>query len=99
MQEPVTLFGPGRAPAVGRDQTVTTFQGVAARLSRGSGARLEVLHAEVSGDLGVLAGLESSVLSVAGGPVQPQTLRVTMIYRREGGVWRLVHRHGDGLPG
>jgi ketosteroid isomerase-like protein len=56
-----------------------------------------VLHAEVSGNLGVIAGLESSVFSVEGGPVQPQTLRVTMIYRREGGVWRLAHRHADPL--
>jgi ketosteroid isomerase-like protein len=96
-EDPVTLFGPGRAPAVGRKQSFTTFEGAAARLSRGSGARVEVLHAEVSGNLGVIAGLESSVFSVEGGPVQPQTLRVTMIYRREGGVWRLAHRHADPL--
>lgn len=97
-QDPVTLFGPGRAPAVGREQAFTTFEGAAARLSRGSSARIDVLHAEVSGNLGVIAGLESSVFSAAGGPVQPQTLRVTMIYRHEGGRWALVHRHADPLP-
>jgi ketosteroid isomerase-like protein len=25
-------------------------------------------------------------------------LRVTQVYRREGGEWRLVHRHGDFAP-
>src|SRR5215207_5398532 len=31
-------------------------------------------------------------------PLQPNTLRVTHIYRREHGDWKLVHRHGDHPP-
>jgi ketosteroid isomerase-like protein len=26
------------------------------------------------------------------------TLRVTQVYRREGGVWKVVHRHADTEP-
>ncbi|MCV2489030.1 SgcJ/EcaC family oxidoreductase [Geodermatophilus sp. YIM 151500] len=96
--EPVTLYAPGRPPAVGREQVVTTFARAAARLSRGSDARVEVHHVEVGGDLAVLAGLEHSVFSAADGPRRPQTLRVTLVYRREDGVWRLVHRHADAVP-
>jgi len=29
---------------------------------------------------------------------QPVKLRVTLIYRREDGDWKLVHRHGDFAP-
>jgi ketosteroid isomerase-like protein len=37
-------------------------------------------------------------VSVDGVPVEPYTLRVTHIYRRENGVWKIVHRHGDAPP-
>ena len=26
------------------------------------------------------------------------TVRVTHVYRRENGVWRIFHRHGDSTP-
>jgi ketosteroid isomerase-like protein len=46
-------------------------------------------------------------VSIDGVPVEPYTLRVTQVYRREDGSWKVVHRHGDrlsidqsqGLPG
>ena len=38
------------------------------------------------------------MVSVHGGPRQPNTLRVTQVYRREDGDWKLIHRHGDGPP-
>ena len=31
------------------------------------------------------------------GEDKEMTLRVTQIYRREGGAWRVIHRHGDAL--
>ena len=33
-----------------------------------------------------------------GVPVEPYTLRVTHVYRREHGEWKIVHRHGDPVP-
>jgi ketosteroid isomerase-like protein len=33
-----------------------------------------------------------------GGPVEPITLRVTHVYRREDGEWKIVHRHADVPP-
>jgi ketosteroid isomerase-like protein len=43
-------------------------------------------------------GVERFNGSIAGRPVEPVTVRVTHIYRREDGNWKIVHRHGDN-PG
>ena len=32
------------------------------------------------------------------GESRTYTLRVTRVYRREDGQWRIVHRHGDTPP-
>ena len=34
-------------------------------------------------------------MSIDGVPVEPYTLRVTQVYRREHGEWKVVHRHAD----
>lgn len=96
--DPVTLFGGVLPSKVGWEAVRDGFESVARRFKEGSGARLEVLAAEVSGDLGYLVAHEHSLGSFDGGPVVENTLRVTQIYRREGGAWKLVHRHGNSPP-
>ena len=48
-----------------------------------------------SGDLAYTIGYEHITVSMDGGPVAPLTLRVTHLYRREDGEWKIVHRHAD----
>jgi hypothetical protein len=48
-----------------------------------------------AGALAYTLGYERFSLSLDGGPVQPHTLRVTHVYRREDGEWKVVHRHAD----
>lgn len=60
-------------------------------------ARLEVVSAHRSGDLAVLAVVERQHGEVGGMPDQDWSLRVTLVYRREGREWRVVHRHADPL--
>lgn len=49
-------------------------------------------------DVAYTVGYERGEVSLDGGPKREQTLRVTHIYRRENGQWRLAHRHGDFAP-
>jgi ketosteroid isomerase-like protein len=57
----------------------------------------EVLAAGVSGDLAYTIGFEHKTVSIDGRPTT-YTLRVTHVYRREDGEWKIVHRHGDHPP-
>jgi ketosteroid isomerase-like protein len=64
----------------------------------GSGeADLELEQSYASGDLAVLVGVERQRGVVGGLPDQDWSLRVTLVFRREGSDWRLVHRHADAL--
>jgi ketosteroid isomerase-like protein len=45
----------------------------------------------------VLATIEHAAVEVGGLPAQDWALRVTLVYRRAGSEWRLVHRHADPL--
>jgi hypothetical protein len=75
-----------------------TLRWVASRFSNCRAYCFDLTAAGVCGDLMYPAGYEHAEVSFDGGPVKPNTLRVTHVYRREHGEWTLVHRHGDGLP-
>jgi ketosteroid isomerase-like protein len=57
----------------------------------------EVVQAYRSGDMVVLALIERAHVAVGGLAAQSWALRVTLVYRRDGSEWRLVHRHADPL--
>ena len=54
------------------------------------------LVAAGGGELAYTVGYEH--ISFDPGPVQDYTLRVTYLYRRENGEWKIVHRHADVPP-
>jgi ketosteroid isomerase-like protein len=60
-------------------------------------ATLEVVETYASGDLAVLVAVERQHGKVGEYPVQDWSLRVTLVFRREGSRWRLAHRHADAL--
>jgi ketosteroid isomerase-like protein len=57
----------------------------------------EVVHAYGSADMVALAVIEHGHGEVGGLPAQEWPLRVTLVYRRQGEDWHLVHRHADPL--
>jgi ketosteroid isomerase-like protein len=71
---------------------------VASRLSNVRDYSFDVEVADLSGDLAYTVCYERFSDSTDGGPVESTTLRVTHIYRRENGEWKIVHRHADHLP-
>jgi ketosteroid isomerase-like protein len=57
----------------------------------------DIIAADVNGDMAYTVGHEHTRASVNGEPRQ-YTLRVTQVYRREDGEWKVAHRHADALP-
>jgi len=75
-----------------------TLRWLAARWSDSTDYRFEVVAADISGDIAYLVGFEHIANSVLGVPIEPYTLRVTHIFRRENGEWKIAHRHADYVP-
>jgi ketosteroid isomerase-like protein len=97
-RDPVTLFGAIGMTESGWNQLSETFRWVTSRFSDVSDFRFDVELVEVSGDLAYTLGFERFNGSIAGRPVESVTVRVTHIYRREDGEWKIVHRHADNPP-
>ena len=93
--DPVTLFGAWFSDA-GWDDVSRTFHVLASRMSDCTSYDVDVVAAGASGDLAYTVAYEHTTVSIEGVP-RTYTLRVTQIYRREAGEWKLVHRHGDEL--
>lgn len=91
-----SLFSPfGGKPRTG-GMSADQVEAMADFFKSGS-MRQDLVHAMVSDDMVVLAVIEWNQGQVGGLPEQAWPLRVTLVYRRQGGDWRLVHRHADPL--
>lgn len=64
---------------------------------QGGEATLELVQSYTSGDIVVLAVVERQHGQVGGLPDQDLSLRVTVVFRRDGADWQLIHRHADPL--
>jgi ketosteroid isomerase-like protein len=95
-RDPITLFGAATGECKsGWEALSPIFRWVASTFSDVSDFRFDVEVADVSGDLAYTVGYERFNGSINGRPVAPITVRVTHVYRREAGEWKIVHRHGD----
>ncbi len=93
--EPVTVLGAWRN-AIGRREVEELFTALAQGFSDCTEYRFELQAGDVVADMAYTAGLEHSSVTVEGRQ-RSYTLRVTQVYRREGGEWKVAHRHGDNF--
>jgi ketosteroid isomerase-like protein len=92
-EEPVSVLGAWRN-AYGHQQLDQLFTHLEKSFSDCTSYVFELQAYDVSGDMAYTTGLEHTSASVDGEP-RTYTLRATQVYRREGGEWRVAHRHGD----
>jgi len=91
--EPVSVLGAWRN-AHGQHELDELFTSLAASFTACTSFAFELQAYDVVGDMAYTAGLEHTSASVNGEP-RTYPLRVTQVYRREDGDWRVAHRHGD----
>ena len=101
-RDPVSLLGGWGPNKTGWAELERIFGWVAERLggTNYSDFRYDVEVADVSADgqMAYTVGFERFNEVLADGEKKPWTVRVTHVYRREDGDWKIVHRHGDLAP-
>ena len=92
----VTTMHPIGGRQVGWDEVREAWQQVAMLASEGQG-KLDDQIIQVAGDVAYELGTERGQVKLAGQQVTIEH-RVTNIYRREAGGWKVVHHHTDVSP-
>lgn len=95
-REPVTLFGAWLNATDGRAAR-DVFRRLAESFSEATSSDIQLIACEVSGDQAYTVHREVTSTNVNDAP-REYVLRVTQVYRREGGDWKVVHRHGSSEP-
>ena len=98
VSDDVTLFGAWGPIEKGHKAVADTWRWVGSRFTGADAVDVERTVIASSGDLAYTVGFERSHVSVDGAPPRDMVIRVTHIYRRIDGEWKLVHRHADFPP-
>lgn len=91
--EPVTLFG-AWLTARNAGEVHLAFRRLASTFAHLQESEVELIAHGVSGDLAYTVAREHTSTTVRG-ERREYVLRVTQVYRRERGAWKVVHRHAD----
>lgn len=93
---PASFFGPDGKAVKGAKAVRENFDAGARNFGPSGESHFEIFDARSSGDVGYWTGLQHAEVEMAGKHM-PMSLRVTELFRREAGEWKLVHRHADPL--
>lgn len=97
-RDDATLANPLGLTARGWSEVEKTMDYAASRYREGEPIRYERVSEYATADLAYVVEFERSRVKVGGADeMAPVALRVTTIFRREDGAWRIVHRHADRL--
>ena len=91
--EPVSVLGAWRN-AHGQRELDELFTSLGETFSDCTSYAFDLQAYGVVSDMAYTAGLEHTSASIDG-QARSYTLRATQVYRREGGEWKVAHRHGD----
>ena len=100
-REDATIFGAFGGYEKGWNEVGPRYEWASSQFKAG-GARIKVeyLNTGASGDLAFTVAIERQEevrLGNQENPAAPRALRVTQVFRKENGAWKLLHRHADPL--
>ena len=98
LEEDVTLANPFGPVARGRTEVEKRLEGAASNYTDGELTGFEQVAKYETPELAYLVEVERFKAKVGGREeISPVALRVTSIFRPEGDVWNVVHRHADPI--
>jgi ketosteroid isomerase-like protein len=96
VDSPATCYPMGGGVVQGATEVGARYVSDAHSFRAPGNTRFEVLQVGASGDLAYWVGVQHATVQTSDmTQPAPMQLRVTEIFRREGGAWKLVHRHAD----
>jgi len=97
-REDVTLANPLGPPAHGWEQVAKALERAASQFRDGETVGFEIIEKHVTPELAYVLEISRTKAKVGGSEdISPVTVWVTMIFRAEDGIWKVVHRHADPL--
>jgi ketosteroid isomerase-like protein len=99
-RDDVTLANPFGPPVCGWSDVSARLDGAADNYRDGEVVGFENVSTVIGGELAYILEIESYRARVGGAEeLTPVSIRVTSVFRREDGLWKLVHRHADPITG
>jgi ketosteroid isomerase-like protein len=97
-RDDVTLANPFGPPVRGFDEVAKASDLAASQARDGEFLGAEIIERYVTAELAYVVEIERAKAKIGGSEeITPFDLRVTMIFRREEGEWKVVHRHADPI--
>jgi ketosteroid isomerase-like protein len=97
-RDDVTVANPFGPPVRGWREVSATLDRAAKNYQDGEAVGVENVSTVITPDLAYILEVESYRARVGGAAeLAPVSLRVTTSFRREDGVWKVVHRHADPI--
>jgi len=97
-RDDVTLANPLGPPVRGWRQVGQALDSAAATIREGEPTQWESISQVVMTDLAYCVEIQRTRAKLSGADgIESFALRVTSIFRREDGVWKVVHRHADSI--
>ena len=93
-----TLANPFGPPVRGWDAVDQALEGAASHYQDGEATGFELIVSNQAPEFAYTVEIEHMRARVDGrGDITPISARITSIFRREDGAWKLVHRHADPI--
>lgn len=93
-----SFFPPNGGSEQGAKQVSARYDRDAKSFGQGNETNLEVLQSASAGDVAFWTGFQTATVKMGGArEAVPMKLRITELFRREAGAWKMVHRHADAM--
>jgi uncharacterized protein (TIGR02246 family) len=97
-RDDVTLANPLGPPVKGSDAVRRHMDQASSLISAGQDYTFDSIAVVETADLAYEVGIERNMVRIGNAAEKvPVSLRVTTVFRREDGDWRIVHRHADPI--